>query len=621
MEEQVGAVWHRLVTRLADRRHPNARVYLADIYKTLSILFRALGGDGGLSIEPVDATDIRLRRHWLQRIAGSNKKIELAWRDDNALRLPKEVSWFVTRELNRDLYLWLAAMAASVEAGNLRDGDWIKQNQAITRKTLRRFPGLRRRYQRLVKAHLETRPLPEGLSGRDRIAEQSIRLALLDSLTGTETPVGLASLPILKYDPYPVPLWMHPDPPRQSPADSPSDDDDNNNERKKVAREVNDLGRRQAERVESPEGDRGLVTVRMENIFTWGEFVNVDRGTEDEEDPGQAESIARDLDKLSVARNDKAAASILKFDLDLPSDAQDDTILTDGILLPEWDWKQAKLLPDRCHILELMSTDAEPMALPGHLARTAKRLRHQFQALAPARTWHQAQQDGQEIDLDAYLNYAADLAAGHGVGGDSLYKSMHSGERDLACLLLADLSLSTDSWIDDHHRVIDVIRDALFLFAESLHATGDRFSMYGFSSRRRDPIRVHRLKAFNERYNASIRGRINVIKPGYYTRMGAGIRHATEILSGQPATRRLLLVLTDGKPNDLDQYEGRFGIEDTRQAVLACRKAGLQPFCVTIDDKGNDYLPHLFGKKGYVIIRNPAELPKKLPLLYAQLTG
>jgi nitric oxide reductase NorD protein len=166
-----------------------------------------------------------------------------------------------------------------------------------------------------------------------------------------------------------------------------------------------------------------------------------------------------------------------------------------------------------------------------------------------------------------------------------------------------------------------VIRDSLFLFGEALDATGDRFGIYGFSSRKRDPVRVHTLKAFDERYGAGVRGRIQAIKPGYYTRMGAAVRYGSDLLANQPAGRRLLLLLTDGKPNDLDQYEGRYGIEDTRQAVLAARRLGLQPFCVTIDEKGNDYLPHLFGSAGYVVIHDPSDLPKQLPLLYAQLTA
>ncbi|MGD8588971.1 MAG: VWA domain-containing protein, partial [Chromatiales bacterium] len=170
-------------------------------------------------------------------------------------------------------------------------------------------------------------------------------------------------------------------------------------------------------------------------------------------------------------------------------------------------------------------------------------------------------------------------------------------------------------------RVIDVIRDSLYLFAESLSATGDRFAVYGFSSRKRDPIRYHQIKTFDERYDGWIRGRIQAIKPGYYTRMGAAIRHSADQLQAQPAQRRLLLILSDGKPNDLDHYEGRHGIEDTRQAIREARKQGLEPFCVTIDTRANDYLPHLFGTSGYLVIHKPTQLPKALPMLYARLTG
>ena len=160
----------------------------------------------------------------------------------------------------------------------------------------------------------------------------------------------------------------------------------------------------------------------------------------------------------------------------------------------------------------------------------------------------------------------------------------------------------------------------MFLFSEALAATGDRFALYGFSSLKRENIRYHILKEFEGKYNAEVRGRIAAIKPGFYTRMGAAIRHSAQLLTRQPATQRLLLILTDGKPNDLDQYEGRYGVEDTRVAIHEARQIGLRPFCVTIDEKGSNYLPHLFGVNGYVVIRKPSELPRELPMLYAQLT-
>jgi nitric oxide reductase NorD protein len=610
MEEQVGALWHRLVTRLAYRGYPEAAVALADIERSVGVMFRALGGDGGLQVTTADSIVNQAKRNWLQRLAGAQERISLAWRDDSFLRLPAEVDWLPKKSLNRELYLWLAAMAVSDENA---DSDWFLANQQRVRQTLQRFPGLTGRYRRLVEAHLATRPDPERMKADEAPAERAIRAAL-------DAPGSISALPASRRPPAAVPLWLHPQPPVDASGVGADDPDSDVGGGDGQRREIDHL-RRKAERVKKPKKERGLVTIRMENIFTSGEFVNVDRGSEDEDDLDRAESIARDLDQIAVSRDRRRAAATLKFDLDLPAEAEDDLVIGEGIKLPEWDWRQQCMQSDHCRVVPMMAADARPVALPQRLQRTAKRLRNQFQALAPARVWHRAQPDGQEIDIDAYLRFATDRHAGCASAGDALYREMRSGARDLACLLVADLSLSTDTWVNDYHRVVDVIRDSLFLFAEALDATGDRFGLYGFSSRKRDPVRMHLIKAFHEPYNSSVRGRIQAIKPGYYTRMGAAIRYASAQLSIQPAGRRLLLLLTDGKPNDLDKYEGRYGIEDTRQAVLEARRLGLQPFCVTIDAKGNDYLPHLFGKTGYIVIRQPTELPKRLPLLYAQLTA
>jgi len=610
MEEKVGELWHRLITHVASRSHPQAAVHLDQVAGTVAILFRALGGDGGLSVEAADATAYRGRRSLLQRIAGTGGRVELAWRDERSLRLPPVIDYFPEAGLNRDLYLWLAALASGADAVT---GTWFQRNQTLCARTLKRFPGLRERYGRLVAAHLRQRPDPQAMPAAEARQEQAVRDAL-------ERPGEVQAPPTCARPPHPVPLWLHPEPPLARETTSRQADGARSDGDGKVA-ELADRRRRRGERVEMPEKDQGLVTIRMENIPTFGEHVQVDRGTEDEDDLEQARGAAEDLEHIAVARDRKASGARLKFDLDLPAESEDDLVLADGILLPEWDWKRARLRPNHCRIICMQAAEAAPCELPQHLRRIAKRLRNQFQALAPARVWHRAQPDGQEVDLEAYLRFAADRTAGRGVAADGLYREMRSGARDLACLLLADLSLSTDTWIDDRSRVLDVIRDSLFLFAESLAATGDRFGMFGFSSRRRDPVRVHTLKGFDEAYGARVRGRIQAIKPGYYTRMGAGIRHASNLLTEQPAGRRLLLILSDGKPNDLDQYEGRYGIEDTRRAVLAAGRLGLEPFCVTIDEGGNEYLPHLFGNGGYLVIRRPSELPSRLPLLYARLTA
>ncbi len=609
MEEHVGLLWHRLVTRAARRRYPEAAVCLAEMQHALGIFFRALGGDGGLRVDAATATEHRASRGWLQRVAGTGIKAELAWRDEQSLHLPQQIDQFPDRALNRDLYLWLAALAA------LDDGEpapWLDKNRRLTSQALILHPGLASRYRRLTSAHLGQRPDPHRLRPDAALQEQVVCRALADPDSGQP-------LPPARHAPWPVPLWLHPSPPRSQAALTAGEQAQENKGGQTLDQE--EQRRRPAERSDCPENKGGLVSIRMENIFTWGEFAKVDRGTEENEDLEQAQDAAREMDTVNVTRQGKSVAKRLRFDLDLPSEANDDRVLDEGILLPEWDWRRRELIQDYCRLVPMEASDAPACPLPRRLAATAKRLRAQFEQLRPARRWHRAQPDGREIDLDAYLRFTADRRAGCHNAADGLYRDLRSGARDLACLLLADLSLSTDTYVDNRHRVIDVIRDSLFLFAESLAATGDRFGLYGFSSRNRDPVRFHHIKGFDQPHDARVRGRIDAVKPGYYTRMGAALRHARHLLQAQPAERRLLLLLSDGKPNDLDKYEGRYGIEDTRHAVHQVRQAGMQPFCVTVDEKGSEYLPYLFGSGGYMVIRRPQELPRKLPMLYARLTA
>jgi nitric oxide reductase NorD protein len=606
MEEQVGQLWDRLVTRFARRDYPQAAVRLAEVERTAGLLFRALGGDGGLRIAAAEASVHGARRRWRERLAGVNTRVELAWRDHEALLLPAQLAHFPQTALNRELYLWLAALAAF---DNGAGGDWFARSQSNVRQLLARYPGFVARYQRLLAAHLAQRPDPARLPAAEVAQERAIRAAL-------EMPGSVTALPRAKRAPAPVLLWLHPDPPRAAPG--PAASDDGADGAGGASRTARDRKRRHAERVAMPDGRDGLLVYRFESIFGRAEYARVKRGTEEGDD--DAARVADDLDVLSVARDGQAIASRVRFDLDLPASERDDTALGSGILLPEWDYQRQRLQADYCRVLPLIAARAEPCALPPALRVPARRLRRQFEALLPERRWHSAQPDGAEPDLDAYLRHAAERVRGRTVATPNLYRDRTHTQRDLACLLLADLSLSTDSWVGNEGRVIDVIRDSLYLFAEALSASGDRFALYGFSSRRREHVRFQHLKGFDEAYSDGVRGRIQSIKPGYYTRMGAALRAATQLLARERAARRLLLILTDGKPNDLDRYEGRYGIEDTRHALRAARRQGLMPFCVTIDDEAGDYLPHLFGAGHYIVIRRPQDLPRELPLLYARLT-
>jgi len=610
MEEHVGALWHRFITRAAQRHYPDAAVTLAEIEKTAGLLFRAFGGDPGLRVAPAAAIRHGARRRWLARVAGVGEKITPACRDLETLQLPAELALFPHRELNRDLYLWLIALAAAHDEVD-PDAPWWGQNQQGTLIALDRFPGLRSRYHCLATAVLELRIPPERLPPDEAAQENGVRQAMCE-------PGSVLELPAARRPPQPVPLWLYPPPPPTAGQSQRRDGDTKSGGGGNPAER--DRQRRRAERVDLPERKSFfLAPFRAESLLSWAEFIRVNRATDDEPEPNAGQT-ADDMDMLSVTRDGSTTASRVRFDLDLPSASEDDFPLGPGIKFPEWDYRKRLLVPDYCCVQEMLARRAQPCELPPPLRRDAQRLRRQFEILRPGRGWRRAQPDGEDLDLDACVRHAADCASGEHSQERGLYRQLARQERDLACLLLADLSLSTDAWVNNKGRVIEVIRDSLFLFAEALAMTGDRFALYGFSSRKRHHVRVHRVKAFDERYTAMVRGRINAIKPGYYTRMGTAVRYATGLLNRQTTARRLLLLLTDGKPNDLDQYEGRYGIEDTRMALLEARREGLHPFCVTIDQEADDYLPYLFGKDSFVLIRHPEHLPRQLLLLYTRLT-
>ncbi len=611
MEEQVGAFWHRLVTRAARREYPHAAVSLEEMRQSAALMFRALGGEGGLRVEAATETAHGARRSFLQRIAGSGQQVELAWRDEETLRLPARIAWFEERELNRQLYLWLAALAAGSERCS---GDWLQQNAAASASVLRAWSGLAGRYRRLVEAHLQQRPDPQTLRADEALQEQRIRQCL------REPSMDAPALPQAGRPPWPVPLWLHPSPPLMTAERSACDDDDEDENDESHSEQVETEKRRRGERVDDPDGRSGLLAFRLESLFTRAEYVSVDRPTEEDEDQ-KAKAAIEDLDVLSMARDGKRTAARLRFDLDLPPRENDDVYLGEGIPLPEWDFRRQTLLPDHCRLQPMLARDAGPAVLPEHLRVRARRLRSLFEMLKPRRVWLNAQPDGSELDINAVIDHVTDRMRGIRAAEADMFRSFRNAERDLSCLLLADLSLSTDSHVNNEQRVIDVIRDSLFLFSEALSGTGDRFALYGFSSRRRNHVRFHTLKTFNESCSPDVMGRIQAIKPGYYTRMGTAIRYSARLLEKESSSQKLLLILTDGKPNDLDKYEGRYGIEDTRAAIREAVKQGVQPFCVTIDDKARDYLPYLFGSASYMLVRNARELPAKLPLLYARLTG
>jgi nitric oxide reductase NorD protein len=226
--------------------------------------------------------------------------------------------------------------------------------------------------------------------------------------------------------------------------------------------------------------------------------------------------------------------------------------------------------------------------------------------------------DGSELDLDALLTTKADLVA-TGRGSDRIWQASRKVERDLTVAFLIDTSRSTEAAIADT-SVIEVAREAMSALAEGIESAGDRLGIWGFSSLRRDRVFLTRVKDFHEATGPETRARIGALRPGHYTRLGAAIRHVSAQLAEQQAAQRLLIVLTDGKPNDLDHYEGQHGIEDSHMAVREARRLGLSLHGVVIDEDGQDWFARIFGRGGFTLLPDPARLTRALPDIYRHLT-
>ena len=329
-----------------------------------------------------------------------------------------------------------------------------------------------------------------------------------------------------------------------------------------------------------------------------------------------AESLA-ELDRARLVSTPGQACEVLMSD-DPPAARSRQIPAAQGpgaaLNYPEWDWRIASHR-------EPGATVRTAPAVPGpqawvdqtletHRAMLAE-LRRRFELLRAQPLRLRRQLDGEDIDLEACIDGHADFRAGLPMT-QTLYQSQRVHQRDLAILLLIDVSGSTDGWVSAHRRVIDVEREALLLVGVALDTLGEPFAVQAFSGHGPRSVTVWPIKRFDEPWGDEVAQRIAALEPGQYTRAGAALRHASATLMRQRARHRLLLLLSDGKPNDIDLYDGRYGVEDTRQAVAEARLQGIFPFCLTVDRGAGGYLPAMFGVGHYALLATPERLPTVL---------
>lgn len=611
-EETVGNLWHDMATRRGGGDTAGRAVDFDATRPSVAALFRALGGPAGVEIVPAPLAGSDHRTGRLRRIGTPREALHMADFDGERLRLPPVMDAFSSAALNRAAYLWLAAVAALADlppplADRYRaDLAQIAANATAMDRAFAACPGLRTAYDGLCREHCAAR----NRTGLPR-HEHSIEQMILDEIGCRRGGIAdLSQSAPRGYRSYaPVPFWLRFLPRVAGRAPAPADDTD-------TAPAIAAATRKQARREDREQADRkdSFIIHRFESIMSWAESLNLNRMVDDD-DQDNAAKAAEDQDHLTLSQNMKRAATRLRLSLDLsPQDAEHER-LAGTFTYPEWNRRSGSYMPDHARVLEAPAT---PRAGYAPDARLVARVRRQFAPLHPRRVILPRQIDGDDLDLDALVASRSDIACGR-EGSDRVWTTGRPMARDLSVAILMDCSRSTEAAIGDT-TVIDTARAAVAALAAGIDTAGDRLGIWGFSSLRRDRVFLHRAKDFDDPFGPDVTARIGGFRPGHYTRLGAAMRHASALLAAQGTSRRLLLVLTDGKPNDLDHYEGPHGIEDSRMAVREARAQGQAVHGVIVDRDGQDWFARIFGRAGFTLLPHPDRLPRALPEIYQTLT-
>lgn len=527
-----------------------------------------------------------------------------------------------------DVYLLLEAYAADLELvtelpGTVGALDQLRQRALADRPPLRRFPDARQPLEQLYRSFLDLRgrqhhgKVPPGDSPAQSLANARWLIGSWGLVPQGVSEKRLGPQPLLKD-------WWTGDfrPPPEGPATGPSTDardDDGASDDSDEAPRGGQLRRRPDERKATEDEERAdnedsIWMIQGDESHPHAEDPMGLQRPVDREDDISADEYGDLVSELSEARLVSTPGQPKEVLLsDDPPDARAKQELKaamaegEGFSYPEWDYRNRLYREPGATVRVLSSGQGSQQWVDQTLKEHESMLndiRRRFEMLSARRVRYRKQADGDDIDLDAYIESYADFRAGFHLS-EGLYQTRRSADRNLAITLLIDISGSTDSWVSANKRVIDVEREALLLVCAALEKLGEPYEVQAFSGEGPDAVTVRQVKRFDETYGNDVALRISALEPQHYTRAGAAIRHATTGLMKQAAAHRLLLVLSDGKPNDKDDYEGRYGVEDMRQAVTEASLQGIYPFCLTIDRQAANYLPRIFGAHQYRLLTRP----------------
>lgn len=410
---------------------------------------------------------------------------------------------------------------------------------------------------------------------------------------------------------------------KDATAPTPEDHDPNDSD---VTTEIEGKGQVDVE-VLLDTGDDGhgadMPTHTFEKAETLEETSGMSRKRDDEDELEEHAEALKEVDMKQVVRSHERPRSIYRSDviLDGLNLETDDTTPARGIPYPEWDYKKRAYKPDWCLLQETRNRESHPDWIVNtakkHAALVA-RLKRQFASLTSEFLRLKRQPSGNDFDIDAVIDGQVQLRNGH-TPSEAIYLNRKKDIHDVSAVLLLDLSFSTDAWVNDV-RVLDTIMETVYCVGEVIGDSIESFAVAGFSSNTRRSCRFEILKDFHEPWEQA-KQHFGALQPNGYTRIGPALRHAQELLLNQSASRKIVILVTDGRPCDYDRYEGTYGIKDVRKAIETGKLHGLTTHAFAIEKQASETFPMMFSRHHFDVVGTPAKLSETMSTLFSKLVA
>lgn len=391
-----------------------------------------------------------------------------------------------------------------------------------------------------------------------------------------------------------------------------------------VTTEIEGRGQTDVEVLPDPEDDghgADMPIHTFEKAECLEETSGLSRKKDDEDELEDHEEALREVEMREVIRSHERPRSIYRSDLILDGLALevDEAAPAAGIPYPEWDYRKRAYKDGWCHLQVHRREECHPEWVARVATKHAglvTRLKKQFASLASEYLKLRRQPAGSEFDLDAVVDARVQLRAGR-TPDERLYTDRKKDLHDVAAVILLDLSFSTDAWVRDI-RVLDAIMETVYCVGEVIDGAIESFAVAGFSSNTRRSCRFELLKDFDDPWDRA-KPRFGALQPQGYTRIGPALRHAQDLLLNRHAARKVVILVTDGRPCDYDRYEGTYGIRDVRKAIETGKLHGLQSHAFAIEKQACETFPQMFSRDHFDVVASPDELTRHLSHLFARL--